>query len=225
MKLNNLTVTTREAKGKGGAREARRQGNVPAILYGENQGAVPLTLDRKSFEHVIHGKGGSHALIDLAVEDQPELGGPVMVKAVQVHPVNDAVLSADLLRIHLDRPIHTYIPIHITGQCKGVIEGGVPDQHEHEIEIEALPLDVPEFIEADITEIHMNETFTVEMLPEIKGVTIITPGDRPVIGINPPRVVTSLLPTEEEEAEAAGEESEEGGEEGGGKDAEEARRR
>ncbi|MBI1318471.1 MAG: 50S ribosomal protein L25 [Candidatus Hydrogenedens sp.] len=188
MKMNTLTVSPRTADGKGLARQARRAGTVPAVLYGEKKDSVSVVVDLRNFETIVHGKGGEHSLIDLTVEGQPELNGPVLVKAVQHHPVSDKILSADFLRIQLDKAIQTFVPVKLTGQCVGLVEGGVPDQHLHEVEITALPLAVPEFIEGDITNIRIGDTLMVESLVVPEGVTLLTPIDRPVLGVKAPRV-------------------------------------
>lgn len=188
MEMKSLTVSPRTADGKGAARENRRNGRVPAVVYGEKLGNVPVVIDLRSFETLLHGKGGEHSLINLEVEGQPDLNGPVLVKSVQHHPVSDKILSADFLRIQLDKPITTLVPVKLTGQSPGIIEGGVPDQHLHEVEISALPLAVPEYIVGDMSSMRISDTMMVSELIVPEGVTILTPLDRPVIGIKAPRV-------------------------------------
>ncbi|MFM1920105.1 MAG: hypothetical protein RLZZ303_1739 [Candidatus Hydrogenedentota bacterium] len=188
-----LTAKTREANGKGGARKKRASGLVPITIYGEGQAPASIEVDLKNFERVTHGKLGRHAFIDVTVEDDASLNGPAVIRAVQNHPITDKVLSADFQRIRLDKKIVTLVPIKLTGHCKGLVLGGIPDQHLHQLQIEALPLDVPENIEADITEVGLGGTYHVSDIKPVQGVTILTAPERSVIAIKVPR--TAKRPT------------------------------
>jgi large subunit ribosomal protein L25 len=188
MELQSLTVKTRDGKGKGPARRSRRAGEIPATIYGEGKEAVSLAVDLKTFQGVVHGKGGEHAIVQLEVEGRPELNGPAVVKSVQHHPVRSHIVHADFMRIRLDARMRTVVPIVLVGRSKGVLEGGVPDQQLHELEVECLALDVPEHIEVDITELGVGESLHVSQIAARENVEIVTEGDRTVIAVHPPRV-------------------------------------
>lgn len=200
MELQSLSVKKREGKGKGPSRRTRVLGEVPGILYGLGKDPVQLTLNGKAFDHILHGKMGEHAMLKLDVENNPELGGPALLKDVQHHPVRGTVVHADFLRFNMDEKIQTLVPISLVGRCKGVIEGGVADQMLHELEIECFPMEVPDKIEYDITELAIGDTVSVADLVAPNNVTILADGERPVVSVLAPRVAKSA---EEEEAEAA----------------------
>ena len=213
MELQNLSVLRRADSGKGVARKTRRAGKVPGVLYGGEGEAVGLSVDGRALGLILHGEQGEHAILQLDVEGHPELNGPVMVKAVQHHPVYGQVTHADFMRIRLDEKITTLIPIVVVGRSHGVIEGGLLDHQLREIEVECLALDVPDGIEVDISELGIGDSIHVKQLLVPEGVTFVTPGDRAVVAIHAPRVAA-----EEEEAEAEeleeGVEAAEGAEEG-----------
>ncbi len=213
MEIKTLTVTKRETSGKGPARQARIKGEVPAVVYGEGQDPVSIQIDRKTFEHLVHGRGGEHAVVKLEIENEPALSGPAMVKAVQHHPVKETIIHADLLRIRLDQRIQTVVPISLTGRAQGLVDGGVPDQQLHELEIECLATEVPLQIDVDITPLAIGESLHVASVTPPNGVEILTDSERTVIAIHAPRVAKADADDAADAAdEADGESKEEGGE-------------
>lgn len=207
MELHKLAVSPRnEGTGKGASHRLRQSGQVPLVLYGGDKDTVSLQVDAKEFSHLVHGRGGEHAIVQLECEDQPDINSPAMLKAVQHHPVRGDVLHADFLRIRLDERIHTVVPIVLTGQAKGVVEGGVLDHQLRDLEVECLALEVPEQISADISGVAIGESIHVSDLQVPANVTVLTEPERAVATVLAPRVV--------EEAEAEGEEEAIEGEEG-----------
>lgn len=188
MELQTINVTTREESGKGPARRSRAAGTIPGVIYGENQGSIPVVMNAKAFVLALHGSQGEHAIVQVNVEDKPELSGPTLVKAVQHHPVKDHVMHADLLRIRLDQPFRTVVPINLVGQCPGLVEGGVPDQQVRELDIECLPLDTPAHIDVDISELRIGGHLHVSDVVAPEGIKILTETDRAIITIHAPRV-------------------------------------
>ena len=224
MELHLLKVTTRAESGKGGARQTRRNGQVPGVLYGLSAEPVRLKVDAREFDHLLYGSQGEHALVQLEFEDQPDLSGPAMVKEVQHHPIRDHVTHTDFLRIDLSKKIHTFVPIRFEGNARGVIEGGVIDYQTREVEIACLPMEAPEVIVADIEVLEIGDSLHVRDLVMPENVELLTSGDRAVAAVHAPRVVLEAEPEVEEAlaeaeegevegAEAAAEEGSEGGEE------------
>jgi len=196
----------RQSGGKGPARRTRAHGRVPGVLYGGEGGSVPLMLDRRAFEHVVHGRYGEHALVQLDVEGEPALNTPALLKSVQHHPVSGAILHADFMRIRLDERIQTVTTVHLVGHARGVVDGGVLDQQMREIEIECLALEVPEKIEIDVTDLAIGHSVTVAQLVMPEGVTVLSDPERPVATVHPPRVVeVAAAPVEGAEGEAPAE--------------------
>ena len=218
MKLTAFTVNKRNSTGKGPARQARMKGQIPAVVYGEGNEVVDLSLDRHDFEVLIHHCTGEQILLDLKIEDDSANSGPVLVHDIQHHPVSDAFIHIDFLRINLNKPIKVPVPIEVTGRAKGVVLGGSPDHHMHRILIEALPADVPDSIEVDITELDIGDRLYIEQVTPPKGVTILEDADRSVIAIRAPRV---MVETTTEDVLEEGEEGAEPGDANESKDANE----
>jgi large subunit ribosomal protein L25 len=221
MELLTVKAKTRTAGGKGPAKQTRREGSVPSVLYGGGGEPVSLVLDSKSFEQFVQN-AGQHAVLQLDVEDQQDLSSPAMLKEVQHHPVRGQIVHADFLRIRLDEKIQTVVSIVLVGRSKGVIEGGLVDHQMRDVEIECLAIDVPEQLELDITDLDIGDGLHVSDLVAPADVKILTDPQRSVVAIHAPRVVEEEVPEEGEEiegeegAEAEGEgEGEAAAEEGG----------
>ena len=208
MELQTLSVKTRAEQGKGPAGRSRMAGEIPGVLYGEGKETVSLLLNVREFDNILHGKLGEHAVLDLAIADNPDLGGPAIIKDVQHHPVRGHVMHADIMRINLDKKIRTLVPIKLEGRSASIIEGGVLDNQLREIEIECLPTDIPDFIISDITDLEIGQSIHVEDLVFDDNVTVLTDPSRTVAAVHAPRVV------EEVEVEVEGEEGVEGEGEG-----------
>lgn len=205
MEMQTLKVTTRTEKGKGAARRRRSAGDIPAVVYGEGADSLPIIINAKVFDLVVHGSHGEHAVVQVEVEDKPELSGPSMIKDVQHHPIHNQVVHADFQRIKLDKPIQTLVPIVLIGRSIGIIEGGVPDQHLRELEVECLPLDTPDHFDVDITNIAIGGLIHVSDLEAPEGLKILTDGERTIIAIHPPKVIAEDTVDEEGEVEGEGE--------------------
>jgi large subunit ribosomal protein L25 len=198
MELQTLKAATREQRGKGAAGRERKAGRVPSVLYGGGGESVSLKLDAREFDRLI-GSGGVHAIVQLEVEDQPDLSSPAMLKAVHHHPVRGEVMHADFQRIRLDERITTIVSLELIGQSKGAVEGGVVDFQLREVEVECLALEVPEKIEVDISELGIGDSVHVEQLRAPANVTIVTDPTRSIVAVHAPRVIKTA---EEEAAEA-----------------------
>lgn len=188
MELQTFNVTSRKEVGKGPARQQRMKGRIPGVLYGGEQPPVSLTLNARDFEFLLQAHTGSHAVLQIVVEDDASLSTPALVKAVQRHPVKDSLMHADFMRISLDKRIHTSVPLEIKGQPKGVIDGGVLEHQLRSVDIECLALEVPERILVDVVALKIGESFHVADLQVAEGVTVLTDGTRPVVSVHAPRV-------------------------------------
>ena len=197
MELQSLAATLRESGGKNAARRVRQSGIVPAVLYGEGKDPVSLSIDYKTFQQIVHGEQGEHAIVEVKVENNPEFDSPAMIKAVQHHPVKDTYVHADLMRIDLKKKIRTQIAIKLEGHSVGVIAGGVIDHQCRELEVECLALEVPDHLIAVITELEIGQSLHVSDLSIPDGIEVITPTDRSVVAVHAPRVIEEAV-TEEE---------------------------
>ena len=179
-----LEVTARAVEGTRATKRLRRQGLVPGVVYGGGDDPMPFAVDALALRSTLmHGS----AVLDLKVD-----GGktePVIVKAVQNHPVRGEAIHLDLLRVDMNKPIHAVVVLELTGgdEAPGVTEGGVLSQETRELNIEALPGDIPDSITHDVSGLEMNETLTLSVVSLPEGVTLLDDAEETVIAtITPP---------------------------------------
>lgn len=198
--------------GKSAARKIRREGKVPAIVYGLGSDPTPVAVPSREFEHILHGPGGMNTLISLDMSGKQDL---VLARQLVRHPVRRNLVHVDFIRVSRDVAVAAEVPIHLTGEAQGVKEGGLLEQDTFTLSIEAKPGDLPNSIEADVSALNIGDQLTVADLKLPSGVVSTQePGDL-VAHVSTPVVVD--LGEEPEAAE--GEEGEEvEGEEGEGGD-------
>jgi large subunit ribosomal protein L25 len=204
-----LAVDERSERGSRAVRRLRREGNVPGVVYGGGGDCTSFKVDRRLLRQVL--VEGS-ALIDLKVG-----GGkarPVIVKDQQLHPVRGEVMHIDLLEVRLDEKIQAPVTLHIEGaeDAPGIKEGGVMEQVTHQLQIEALPTDIPEAIVADVSGMEIAATMNLSELTAPPGVEFLDDPEETIIA-------TVVVPTEVEEPEEIEEETELVGEEAEGEPA------
>jgi large subunit ribosomal protein L25 len=182
-----LRARPRATTGKGSARQARRDGLVPAILYGRGMQPTPLAVNGKEMGHVLHTEAGANVLVNLVVE-----GGRrylTMVREVQRHPVRGHLLHVDLVNTARDVKTHADVPVSIAGESRGVREGGVLEHHLWELRVEALPTDIPAALDVDISGLGIGEHLRVGDVPAPEGVEILTPPEEIIVSIVEPQAV------------------------------------
>lgn len=216
-----LAVEPREERGSRASRRLRRAGFVPGVLYGgSHPDGVPFKVGDRDLRRVL--VDGS-ALIDVEIgADKPV---PAILKDRQLHPVREEVTHVDFLEVDLKEKIHASVVLELEGveDAPGVKEGGILDQATREVEIEALPTDIPERIVVDVSELDIGATLTLADVSPPGGVTLVHEHLEDVV------IASIVMPTEvaepeiEEETELVGEEgaeeegeAAEGGESGGG---------
>ena len=216
---NTLSLTARDPEGSRNARRLRRSGLVPGVIYGGGDTPVHFAVDARILRNTLAHSG---AILEVSLDGAA--GSPVLVKDVQRHPVRGEAVHVDLLRVRMDQAIQTTVTVELVGadEAPGVVEGGVLSQGAIELNIEALPGDIPDGIQFDVSTMEMNATATLSQLTPPAGVTLLDDPDETVLAtITPP----SQEPVEEEietETEVVGE-GEEGAEgeapaEGGSED-------
>ena len=181
-----LTVEERSERGSRATRRLRREGLVPGIIYGGEGDVVTFKVNSRDLWRVLHG--GS-AVLDIAVGGK-EL--PVIVKDRQLHPVRGEVMHIDLLEVNLREKIQSTVAVELEGadNAPGVKEGGVLEQITRELNIEALPTDIPESIVVDVSELEMLGTMTLAEVKAPSTVTLLDDLEETVIAtITPPSKV------------------------------------
>ena len=190
MKKNTLVAQTREASTKGAARQLRRNGMIPAVLYGEGQ-PQPLSIDSKTWLTQFRHFSGN-TILDLKVGTTDH---KVLIKDTQEDLITDKVKHIDFYAIHAGQKLNTEIPIHLEGTPKGIIEGGIMEQKLDSLEVTCLPKDMPEVITLNIADLEIGDSIHVGAIPEMPGVEIRTEPTVTVVVVGLPKAA----PVEEEE--------------------------
>jgi large subunit ribosomal protein L25 len=166
----------RASRGKNEARRTRRSGLIPAVVYGAFKDAVSVTVNPKDISKIIHSKTGHNSIFDLDIAGIEKT--PVMVADEQYDPIKSNLLHIDLRRIDLTRKLRVSVPIHTTGDAKGVKQqGGVLDVVTRQVEIECVPDDIPNQFDVDVTELMIGNAIRVSELPVKEGVRVLTSGE------------------------------------------------
>lgn len=194
-----LNIEKREKVGKKDTNQLRKNGKVPGVYYFHGQDTIPIAVDEKQLKSVVQSES---SIIDLNFNNGEKT--KCVIREVQWDPIYSKALHVDLMGVKLTEKVTVNVPIHLVGIPVGVnVGGGILQQTLREIEIESLPLDIPENIEVDITHLDIGDTITVEDL-SIDKVRILTETSRTVVVIRPPVVtVEPEVEAVEEEEEAA----------------------
>lgn len=196
MELKELTVKRREGTGKEVARRLRRQGLVPAVLYG---GAAPVavTLDPRDVAKLLHGHTGSTTLLSIRMDGDPATRAAI-IRDLQYDPVSEAILHVDLQEVSVDRPITVTVAVHPVGEAAGVKEqGGILGMLLREVQVSCLPGLIPQRIEAEVSALMIGDVLTVANLTVPEGVRILSDPGRAVATVSPPMVEEVAAPAAE----------------------------
>lgn len=218
-----LAAKARAGSGKGEARSLRRIGRVPAVAYGTELTATPLSVDGRELFHALNTDAGRNAIIRLDIDGTEYL---TIARELHRHPIRRDVLHVDFVAIDRNRVIQVDVPIHLAGEAAGASEGGVVEQPLYTLSVEVLPLSVPDEIVLDISDMQVGDVKRVEDLDLPEGVTALEDPERTIVSVNVPtlEVPETETPLEEADAEfakAEGEGAEAGGDDGDGDEANE----
>jgi large subunit ribosomal protein L25 len=216
-----LPVANREPSGSRGARRLRREGNVPGVVYGGGEDPVSFQVDARTLRLALQHAG---AVLELQVEGAA--GTPVVVKDLVRHPVSGETVHLDLLRVRLDQAIQATVVLELVGaeDAPGVKEGGVLEHVTRELTVEALPTDIPDSLQHDVSGMSIGDTLTLASVTAPQGVTLVDAPETVVAIVSAPRLQVEEEPGIEEEtgivgegeAAADGEEAADGESESGG---------
>lgn len=211
METLEIQVNTRQPGTKHQARRLRRDGKIPAILYGPKVQPVPLELNKKEFSTRVAGSEGSH-LVRLKSASSTLADKVALVKAMQYHPISGEVIHADFYEVDLTAKIQVAVPLHFVGKAAGVVRGGILQPIVREIQVECLPLDIPEFFNVEVSALDIGDSIHVEELPMPEGVTAVFESDFALVTVATPTVEetpSATAATTEGTAPAAPEEKKE----------------
>jgi large subunit ribosomal protein L25 len=196
-----LEVQAREARGSAEVRRLRRQGLVPGVIYGGGKEPAAISVPERVLRKALTGKGGLHAILDVVVEGDGKADPrPAILKDYQQDVLSGRVSHIDLHQVRLDRPIQASVVVQLVGESVGAKEGGVLSQVSREINVEALPMEIPEHIEADVTPMQIGDTLRLADLPALPGVTFLDDPEETVLAtVTAPSVFEEPEPEEPEE--------------------------
>ncbi len=201
-----LDVQARELLGSPESRRLRKQGLIPGVLYGRST-AKAFAVEERKLRSALTGPSGLHAVLDVVIEGQTTTHSTIL-KEYQRDPIRGHVRHVDLQEVRLDVAIQATVNVHLHGaeDAPGIKEGGVLSQPASTINVEALPMEVPESIEADVSGMEIGDTLRLEDLPTIEGVLFLDDPHETVIA----NVSAPIVEVEPEPEEVEGEEGEEG---------------
>ena len=217
---STLNASPRDPDGSRATRRLRREGQVPGVLYGGEGDPVSFSVDGRELRAALHASG---AVVDLVVGGTSE---PAVLKDAQRHPVRGEMTHVDFVRVNLKVAIQAVVPLIVIGaeDSPGVVEGGVVDQPIREVNVEALPNEIPESIEISAAELNIGETAPLSAAIVPPGVTLLDEADLVVVSLLAPRLEveetieeeTALIGEDGEPAEGASDEGDGGDGDGGG---------
>jgi large subunit ribosomal protein L25 len=194
----SLDVVRREVSGKEVSKKIRKEGRVPAVVYGGHREPVAITVDRKSVAELItrseHGRR-SIFLLKITGTDQQR---HAMIKEIQIDPISRKMIHIDFVRVMMDEVIKVNVPVHLSGTARGVKEGGVLDWQIRELHVECLPSAIPDAIEVNVDDVGVHQYVHVSDLKAPEGVKILEDPERVVVGVTHMRaeVVPEAAPVE-----------------------------
>jgi large subunit ribosomal protein L25 len=193
-----LTVQNRPILGSAESRRLRRQGLIPGVLYGHDE-PVAISVAERDLRAALTTKGGLNAVLDVVVASGKTHSS--VLKEYQRDPVRGHITHIDLQEVRLDQPIHATVPLTLVGEAAGVKLGGVLSQVTNELNVQALPMEVPEHLEADVSEMAIGDSLRLSALRPPAGVTLLDDLEETVLAtVTQPTRVEEPEPVEGEEA-------------------------
>jgi large subunit ribosomal protein L25 len=197
-----LTVQERESRGSAESRRLRKQGLIPGVLYGRGKTPHAICVPERELRRVLTGDGGLNAILDVVLEGQ-KTTHPSILKEYQQHPVKGGIIHVDFHEVRLDQPIQARVVVELVGEPQGVTEGGVLSQVNREVTVEALPMEIPEHLELDVSGMAIGDTLRLADLQVEEGVRYVDDPEETVLA-------TVTMPTRVVEPEEEAVEGEEG---------------
>jgi large subunit ribosomal protein L25 len=195
-----LRAETRKGRGKGVVRKLRRDGNIPAVLYGKDIKAMPIAISAKEWA-VLTRRMRRNAILNMELHTNEGVEKrPVMIKDIQKDFLGNDTFHIDFLQVSMERTIEIEIPIHLTGVAKGTVDDGIIEQHLRTVKVECLPTQIPEKIEIDVTDLGIGDSFHVSNI-SLPGIKLLEGTDVAVVTVIPPEMKEKPVSVEEVEPE------------------------
>jgi large subunit ribosomal protein L25 len=210
-----LEVREREELGSRRSRRLRAQGLIPGVLYGKGHSRA-IVVPERDLRAAMTGPSGLHAILDVVIEGQKTVHPSILAEYEQ-DPIRGTISHIDLREVRLDQPIHATVVVHLVGESVGVKAGGVLSLVGRELQVEALPADVPEHIDVDVSALEVGDVLRLADISAIDNVMFLDdPHETVIATVSVPRGYAELEEAEalaaEEAAAAEGAEEAEGAE-------------
>jgi len=200
-----IQAEPRAAGKKGSAKRLRREGKIPGVFYGPKTGTVSLEVGEKEFVTRVAGLEGSHLI--RFQSGSPLLSNKVaLVKELQIHPVTEDVLHVDFYEVDLAEKIQVKVPLHFVGKAEGVVRGGILQPIVREIEVECLPVEIPEYVEVEVSSLDIGHSLHIGDVTLPSGVVALHEPNFTLVTVVPP-TVEEVAPTAEAPAAVEGAEA------------------
>jgi large subunit ribosomal protein L25 len=199
LETNVLEAHRREAGNKNDARRVRREGKIPAVVYGAGKDSLSVTVDPRHVMRILHSETGHNTIFDLTFNGER---AKAMIVDWQYEPIKGKLLHIDLKRIAMDKVLKVAVPIMLKGEAEGVkTQGGIMEQILREVEVECLPSDIPTHIDADVSHLVFGTVLRVSDLPHSEKLKFLTDANQPVAHVT--SVKEEVAPTPEAAAAEA----------------------
>jgi large subunit ribosomal protein L25 len=196
-----LQVQKREHRGSADARRLRKEGLIPGVLYGEGKPSYAICVPERELRRALTGAGGLHAILDVVLDGQSTTHASIL-KDYQQDPLRGHISHVDFHEVRLDQPIQASVTVQLVGEPAGVKEGGVMSQVQREINVEALPMEIPEHLELDVSGMAIGDTLRLADLAARDGITYLDDPEETVLAtVTMPTRIVEPEPEEGEELE------------------------
>jgi large subunit ribosomal protein L25 len=194
MEAEKLVVKKRTLEGSASSRRLRAKGSLPGVVYGGKNESERIELEMHAVEQVLHHHSSESILLDIDLEGEGLTS--VLLKEVQHHPVTGALVHVDLQRVSANKPIQVEVSLELKGEPEGVKAGGLLDHVQHSVLIEALPGDMVECIEVDVSSLEIGQAVYISDLQVDKKLTILSDASQIIAAVAAPKVAEEEVETE-----------------------------
>ena len=187
MKTVSISGSLRESVGTKDAKKQRKEGKVPCVLYGGSE-QLHFVTEEVSFKKLVYSPDAYTVVLDVNGKNYNAI-----LQDIQYHPVGDNILHADFLEIFEDKPVTIHVPVRVTGTAPGILKGGKLIEKLRKLKIKALPVNLPDFIIADISSLEIGQSVRVSDI-SLDNITLLDSPNSVIVGVRVTRVVVEEAP-------------------------------
>lgn len=208
MARSTLKVKKRVRLGKTGSNQVRKEGKIPAVIYGKGEESIPLIIDPVELKESLDTTSGRNTLLDIEIEsDGKKINRLSLLKDIQIDYLTQKPIHLDFQVISTQEKIAVNIPIKLTGRAQGIKEGGILEQNIRDINIECLPENIPDFIEFDISELQLGGVVHIRDIELPEGIETLVSPDSLVASVQTPRAMVTDASSKQDQVEEGEEET------------------